>query len=663
MGAMTFLEAALEILRRERKPLHYKDITTRAMDKKLLTFVGRTPEVTMQTQLTAAVKKTPGNPFVRVKPGTFGLLRYPEAAPAPEPEEKIAPVSAAGGKDKDDDVAAGDEARGRRRRRGGRGRGGRREEGGAPGAEPVAAKGAVAAPGTGRRSDPAAEDDDNAPEGEEEPEIGSMSPEDRAAALAESGVLEALGDDEEGDDDDLEDDDDEASAEADDAGGEAEVDDDADEDDEDDDDEDEDDDGDAEESHAPGHVPAAAASDPGAHRSGQGERAHGHHRNGQGGAGEGSEASLGDDADDLGAGAPGAMSAAGSEGGGDLGVEPGGGAGGLQSQAGFETDAGGRRRRRRRRRRGGAPGEGGFAGGPGDEAQAGGDDLAADDVEAPAAGATSAGEAAAAVADSADAGAARRIMSPVDAAIEILRGQAPGRGMHVRQLADAATRRRLVHGEANEAWRVMRAALAAEPRERLRAGQRPRVRAAGSGLFALARRPPDLDLERAEHVFGEARRALRERTVAGLEQRLVELSPSGFEAITRVLLQREGFGPATFVKRVEGTVYLEALRGRGIRPSRCLIALRPGGVPAGRRAIGELRAGIRARNQDEGVLLLAGRLAEDGVAEWKQPGPPIEVADGAALAETCLRHGVGVINTMVSVDFVDADFFVELQEG
>ncbi|HEY0714234.1 MAG TPA: restriction endonuclease [Polyangia bacterium] len=251
----------------------------------------------------------------------------------------------------------------------------------------------------------------------------------------------------------------------------------------------------------------------------------------------------------------------------------------------------------------------------------------------------------------------------MDAAIEILRGQAPGRGMHVRQLADAATRRRLVHGEANEAWRVMRAALAAEPRERLRAGQRPRVRAAGSGLFALSRRPPDLDLERAEHVFGEARRALRERTLAALEQRLVELSPSGFEAITRVLLQREGFGPATFVKRVEGTVYLEALRGRGVRPSRCLIALRPGGIAAGRRAIGELRAGIRARNQDEGVLLLGGRLAEDGIAEWKQPGPPIEVADGAALAETCLRHGVGVINAMVSVDFVDADFFAEMQEG
>src|SRR6185295_13560532 len=95
-GAMTFLEAALEVLKREGKPLHYKDLTERAMGKKLLTFVGRTPEVTMQTQLTAAVKKAPGSPFVRVKPGIFGLLRYPEMPPEPEAVAEPAKERAAG---------------------------------------------------------------------------------------------------------------------------------------------------------------------------------------------------------------------------------------------------------------------------------------------------------------------------------------------------------------------------------------------------------------------------------------------------------------------------------------------------------------------------------------------------------------------------------------
>lgn len=233
----------------------------------------------------------------------------------------------------------------------------------------------------------------------------------------------------------------------------------------------------------------------------------------------------------------------------------------------------------------------------------------------------------------------------------------------MRQIADSAIRRRLIHGEPNEAWRVIRTSLAAEPKDRLRNGMRPRVRAAGSGLYALARRTPDADLEKAEQVFGEARRALRERTTAALEKRIAELPAGAFEALARVLLQREGFGPTTFVKRVEGTIYVEALRGRGSRPSKCLIALRPGASAAGRRAIGELRAGVRARGQDEGLLMLGGRLAEDAISEWKQPGCPLEIADGAALAETCVRHGVGVLSATVSVDFVDADFFADMAEG
>lgn len=575
---MTFLEAALEILKRERKPLHYKDLTERAMTRKLLTFVGRTPEVTMQTQLTNAVKKAPGNPFVRVKPGIFGLLRYPETALAPELE----PEETAGEKRKGasgSESSERGEGHGRRRRRTGRGK----VRGGEQRIEVEGAGAALGGEMTGEERD-GDSDRDEAPD---EPNVGAMSPEARAAALAESGVLES-----------------------------------------DDGDEQEDEGAESEGAQTSGGQAVGASS--------------------EGDEDEGEEGELEGEADSGVAAAPG--------------------------EAGFE-DLGTGRRRRRRRRRGRGRGNGmpeGFADSSSSASagETGGAASAAEGIVASGEGAPGepalpSGETPRAEGGFAEPaqGGGRRIMSPVDAAIEILKGQPPGRGVHVRQIADAAVRRRLIHGEPNEAWRVLRAALASEPRERLRAGLRPRVRAAGSGLYALSRRPPDMDLERAEHVFGEARRALRERTLAGLEQRLTELTPSGFEAIGRVLLQREGFGPATFVKRVEGTIYLEALRGRGSRPSRCLIGLRPGTMPAGRRAIGELRAGIRARNQDEGVLLLAGRLAEDAISEWRQPGPPIEVIDGSAMADTCIRHGVGVVNTMVSVDFVDADFFAEISEG
>lgn len=524
---MTFLEAALEILKRERKPLHYKELTEKAMERKLLTFVGRTPEVTMQTQLTSAVKKAPGAPFVRVKPGIFGLLRYPEYVPEPVVvEEKPAPAA-------EEKPAEQGEGRGRRRRRGGRGR--RKDRRG--GEEEVRTEGSAEAPAT---TEPSASSDSlEPPEAEpqvaiddqdgEEPDIGNLSAEARAAALAETGVLEG----------DIEEDDGEAEAEA-----------------------TAEDDADQEDSGAEVEVEA--------------------------------------DTDNT---------------------EP------LPMGEGTPTPA-----------------------------------PVAEATPAPASTATPSQNGAAS-SESQGQGGGRRVMSPVDAAIEVLRGQSPGRGVHVRQIADSAVRRRLIHGEPNEAWRVMRAALASEPKERLRAGLRPRVKPAGSGLYALSRRVPDADLEKAEFVFGEARRALRERTLAAVEQRLGDLTPASFEALVRVILQREGFGPATFVKKVEGTIYVEALRGRGFRPSKCLIALRPGIAAAGRRALGELRAGIRARGQDEGLLILAGRLADDAIAEWKQSGQPVEVVDGIALAETCVRHGIGVISAPVTVDLIDADFFAELSEG
>ena len=253
-------------------------------------------------------------------------------------------------------------------------------------------------------------------------------------------------------------------------------------------------------------------------------------------------------------------------------------------------------------------------------------------------------------------------MTPLDAALDVLRNQSPGRPTPVKQIADTAVRRRLVHGEPGEAWRVVRAALAAEPKERLRNGLRPRTRAAGNGTFSLSRRPVNAELEKAEQVFGDARRALAERTVAEMERRLRDLSSANFEALVRILLVEQGFGPPSFVKRVEDTAYFEVLRGRGSRPSRCLVSVRPGPAAVGRRSVGELRAGIDARKQDEGLLLTAARLSEEAVDEWRKSGPPLEIVDGAAMAESCVRHGVGTVSATVPVSFVDADFFAELSE-
>ncbi|HJL23363.1 MAG TPA: HTH domain-containing protein, partial [Polyangiaceae bacterium LLY-WYZ-15_(1-7)] len=74
---MTFTEAAVEVLRLVAKPLHYKKITEIAIERNLLSHVGKTPEVTMSSRLATMVRKDRGEaPIIKVKPGVFGLREF-----------------------------------------------------------------------------------------------------------------------------------------------------------------------------------------------------------------------------------------------------------------------------------------------------------------------------------------------------------------------------------------------------------------------------------------------------------------------------------------------------------------------------------------------------------------------------------------------------------
>jgi len=76
---MTFTDAACEVLRICGRPLHYKEITEIAIEKNLLSHVGKSPEVTMGARLAATLKKGgEENPLVRVKPGVFALRDWDE---------------------------------------------------------------------------------------------------------------------------------------------------------------------------------------------------------------------------------------------------------------------------------------------------------------------------------------------------------------------------------------------------------------------------------------------------------------------------------------------------------------------------------------------------------------------------------------------------------
>jgi HB1, ASXL, restriction endonuclease HTH domain/Restriction endonuclease len=90
-STLTFTEAAEEVLRTAGKPLHYKEITELAIEKNLLSHVGKNPEVTMGARLAALIKKEDKSvQIVRVRPGVFALRKMQKGqVPAAGEEQEV----------------------------------------------------------------------------------------------------------------------------------------------------------------------------------------------------------------------------------------------------------------------------------------------------------------------------------------------------------------------------------------------------------------------------------------------------------------------------------------------------------------------------------------------------------------------------------------------
>ncbi len=71
---MTVLDAAFSVLQSVDAPLHYDEITRRALEAGLWATTGKTPSATMVARLSTDIKKRgAGSQFVRTAPGVFGL--------------------------------------------------------------------------------------------------------------------------------------------------------------------------------------------------------------------------------------------------------------------------------------------------------------------------------------------------------------------------------------------------------------------------------------------------------------------------------------------------------------------------------------------------------------------------------------------------------------
>jgi hypothetical protein len=259
-------------------------------------------------------------------------------------------------------------------------------------------------------------------------------------------------------------------------------------------------------------------------------------------------------------------------------------------------------------------------------------------------------------------GGARQTLA--DIGYQLLRSINDGRPVHARQLAAMALKRRMITaGDPEDLWRAFRVALLDDARARVSRGLRPRVRHQGSGNFAIVLTRLEPDLQNLEEQVVQRAETLARETRLALRRRLSKLPLPALENLARLLLERLGYTDIERVKRVEATGYLTARVKHGAIPQRVLIGVRSGAEEAGRRAVGELRAGVSAKQLDAGLLLCVTRCGPEAERESRQPGPPCTVYDGDAFSEALIAAGVGVLRVSLPITYLDPEFFADLTDS
>ena len=252
-----------------------------------------------------------------------------------------------------------------------------------------------------------------------------------------------------------------------------------------------------------------------------------------------------------------------------------------------------------------------------------------------------------------------RQMTLADAAYDVMRGASDGRALTHRQIAEIAVKRRLVRGELADVSRAVRVALVREQRHRDSEGLRPRIRNLGPGQYALGERKLEPELYNAERELLDRVSRTREATRVALRRRLRQLPPGAFELLMRLLLERLGMLGAEIVKRGEGVAYYGGTMHRGSRSLKVLVAVRPGEGELTKEAIAELRAGVRLRGFDEGMVLSTARAGAAAHAEVSAASG-IELYDQDALTELLIKQHLGVRRMHLPVDYLDTELFNEL---
>ena len=254
-----------------------------------------------------------------------------------------------------------------------------------------------------------------------------------------------------------------------------------------------------------------------------------------------------------------------------------------------------------------------------------------------------------------------RVGTPLgDAAATVFAQLRNGQPLPVRQLAAMMRKRNLVQQDPEQLWPQLKAELLGDERSYRTLGLRPRIVYRGRDLFAPGPVAMSATAE-AEANVASALSQLASATHRALAARLSRASAAGFERLIHAYLVAAGYREIEWVKRVGGISYAQAIAPGLERP--VLISARSGSEPIDRRAIGELRVGVEAKDLVAGILFAARELSEDAERELERAGRSIAVMCGDQLVALLIAAGVGVVSSAAPLHYLDDQLLDELLAG
>ncbi len=254
-----------------------------------------------------------------------------------------------------------------------------------------------------------------------------------------------------------------------------------------------------------------------------------------------------------------------------------------------------------------------------------------------------------------------RVGTPLgDVAAAVFAQLRNGQPLPVRQLAAMMRKRSLVQVDPEQLWPQLKAELLGDERSYRTLGLRPRIVYRGRDLFAPG--PVSMSVTSdAEAGVATALSKLAGATHRAFAVRLAKASAAGFERLIHAYLVAAGYREIEWVKRIGGISYATAIApgiGRTV-----LISSRSGDQPIDRRAIGELRVGVEAKDLVSGILFAPSDLSEDAERELERAGRSIAVVCGDQLVAALIHSGVGVVSAAAPLHYLDDQLLEELLAG